>query len=75
MLRVVPEPSYSGSTVSYNFTVTTNVYESQTRPPQNTPESIFCLASLMKLHIFCQIIPTTSRHNLVWRFFEEHLWK
>lgn len=33
MLRVVPESSYNGSTVSYNFPVTTNVFESQTRPP------------------------------------------
>lgn len=46
-----------------------------TAPPQpapphpNLPKSIFCLASLMKLHIFCQIIPTTSRHNLVLQVF------
>ena len=34
-------------------------------PSNHNPQSIFCLASLMKLHIFCQITPTIFPYCVV----------
>lgn len=59
----VAEAAVSALWVTHYFSVTpaTPILT----PPNHNLQSIFCLASLMKLHIFCQITPIISPYCLV----------
>lgn len=57
------EAAGSALSVTHYFTVTPAT--SILTPRNHNPQSIFCLAGLMKLHIFCQITPTIFPNCLV----------